>query len=748
MKRSVASDLYLNLYFKRWNVCAKHKCSVDWALRWYSQNVLKQEAPLVLHSETQYKEFDGLFVYREISPELEPETRALVDTRKGRLKMAVIANEFFAPEHGRMGGFGFAASRLAYLFGEQPWLGVDVVFLSGEHRGNRTLRAHGVDLLQFPQNNNKGDIEHYKAKIAALQIGLVLLIDCRTQYSRVLSFIDPKVPVLVWVRDPKESHDHKRINAVRVPGTTTPPKYQAPAVTGLDLVLQARPAGSVALAPVSPYLAQKIPDAYPEYAKALAENKFQKPKIYPLLPNLMDIGLPGSHTLDGKAALPTVAFLARLDPIKRPWLYVELARQLPNVTFLMAGTAYTPNKLGFSLDDLPPNVKHIKFASGTTKYDLLRKAWLVISTSAHEGLALNFLEAFWFSTPVVATTDPEGVISKFGAVVRNEDGDPTGMHLIPALVNAIDALLRDTTRRRELGKAAWKWVRETHTSHRFLAEFRPILHAFGIPVIEPPPPATAAAAAAVVAPPPPAVRQVLEPDLTVVVLCYFESRFKNLQQLTAIISKSRVVRRVVVICNNATSCPTFDGKVDVIKATVNSLNNRWDQELLNLQTSHALILDDDSRADEGLLSAIERSYQLAVRFPTRLVAPGGSESPCRQFANYSVTPCGSAEFLIPPFVVPKLYFQPYKEFSSHVVGNFSFCDDMAMFLIATAKEPAILLQPSQIGKNFSLSKTGLRSLPGSWRDECGKYFLGLLGPRGPVPRQVVQMINLDLPESF
>jgi len=152
---------------------------------------------------------------------------------------------------------------------------------------------------------------------------------------------------------------------------------------------------------------------------------------------------------------------------------------------------------------------------------MLRNAWLVVSTSAHEGLALNFLEAFWFSTPVVATTDPEGVISKFGAVIRSEGEDPTGMwtdtrlsslfllfplsllsprsvidnhisifilgwNLMPALVNAVSDLLRDTKHRRELGQAAWKWVRDTHTSHHFLAKFRPILRDFGIPVIEPP----------------------------------------------------------------------------------------------------------------------------------------------------------------------------------------------------------------------------------------------------------------------
>ena len=37
---------------------------------------------------------------------------------------------------------------------------------------------------------------------------------------------------------------------------------------------------------------------------------------------------------------PRMVFLGRLDPIKRPWLFVELARRFEGIDFLLLGDAY------------------------------------------------------------------------------------------------------------------------------------------------------------------------------------------------------------------------------------------------------------------------------------------------------------------------------------------------------------------------------------------------------------------------
>ena len=67
-----------------------------------------------------------------------------------RIKVGVIADEFFDREMGRMGGFGWAARQLSCIFNGDPSLGVDVVFLSGELRSSATrkeMRVHGTRVI-------------------------------------------------------------------------------------------------------------------------------------------------------------------------------------------------------------------------------------------------------------------------------------------------------------------------------------------------------------------------------------------------------------------------------------------------------------------------------------------------------------------------------------------------------------------------------------------------------------------------
>ena len=51
-----------------------------------------------------------------------------------RIKLGVISDEFFERGLGRMGGFGWAARELGRIFNGDPSLGVDLVYVAGEHR--------------------------------------------------------------------------------------------------------------------------------------------------------------------------------------------------------------------------------------------------------------------------------------------------------------------------------------------------------------------------------------------------------------------------------------------------------------------------------------------------------------------------------------------------------------------------------------------------------------------------------------
>jgi hypothetical protein len=79
--------------------------------------------------------------------------------------------------------------------------------------------------------------------------------------------------------------------------------------------------------------------------------------------------------LPGKSDGPRVVFLARLDPYKRPWLFVELARRFPGVGFLLLGRTHFSGLGSWTPEAVPPNLKVMGHLDGAEKLRLLASAW-------------------------------------------------------------------------------------------------------------------------------------------------------------------------------------------------------------------------------------------------------------------------------------------------------------------------------------------------------------------------------------
>src|SRR4051794_13705117 len=114
-----------------------------------------------------------------------------------RIKLGIIANEFFDLKIGRMGGFGWAARQVANLFNEHPEHGVEVVFLNRTLQlGDDTINAqvHQTPLVMRPAGWLAG-IRQLRAE----KFNLLLMIDYRASY-RFFAGALPRTPIIVWVR--------------------------------------------------------------------------------------------------------------------------------------------------------------------------------------------------------------------------------------------------------------------------------------------------------------------------------------------------------------------------------------------------------------------------------------------------------------------------------------------------------------------------------------------------------------------
>ena len=375
------------------------------------------------------------------------------------MKLGVVANEYFDHTVSRMGGFGFAAQQAMGVFLDDPSLGVEVVCLPGRRLkfpDPSDPRAHGVRAVPFRAGSKKA-VEEHKAALRAERPDMLLTIDYRPSYDRVLRALR-RTPAIVWVRDPRTPEDWAMVNSLRIPGAEdAQPKglgYIDCTAMRWEVLRSKLFRRDLMCATLAPHLANKMKATYGVTTPMH------------LLPNI--VPQPSGPVV--KAARPTVVYLGRLDPIKRPWIVFELARRMPDVDFVIIGQAHFTGEGSWAPPaDPPPNLRLTGHVEGDEKRRLLGEAWLAVNTSIHEAVAFSFYETLAFQTPMVAAVEMGGLVERFGAFVGRFPG--TGLQGLDAFEQGLRGLLNDHARRERNGREGQAWVPRTHTRETFLDAF-------------------------------------------------------------------------------------------------------------------------------------------------------------------------------------------------------------------------------------------------------------------------------------
>jgi glycosyltransferase involved in cell wall biosynthesis len=213
----------------------------------------------------------------------------------------------------------------------------------------------------------------------------------------------------------------------------------------------------------APYLVGKLEAAYG-----------MEPQDMYLLPN----PIPRNVMPVIKSTRPSIVFLARLDPIKRPWIFGALAARHPEADFLFLGQSHFKGLGSWRPENLPSNVRFLGHVGEEEKFRLLSSAWAAVNTSIHEGLAISLLEALACETPLVACQNPGFVVSRYGIYTGRFDG--SGMDSLDAFSGALHTLLDNPNLRRDLGDNGREWVEATHSRDRFLESFERLVERAGV----------------------------------------------------------------------------------------------------------------------------------------------------------------------------------------------------------------------------------------------------------------------------
>jgi glycosyltransferase involved in cell wall biosynthesis len=276
----------------------------------------------------------------------------------------------------------------------------------------------------------------------------------------------PDTPVIVWVRDPRTPTDIERIRTLEIPPRAERPLgVQAIDCRSLGAYVERAAATGAGVVFASPAPTLARPRMAAAYGTELARVEF--------LPN--PLGLVSGQV--PRTERPTIVFLGRLDPIKRPWVFLELARRFPGADFVMLGQPHFAGAGAWLPANAPENVRLMGHVGRESKRRLLESAWMIVNTSIHESLPISFLEALHCGTPIVACQDPEHVTSRFGVFVGEWGG--SGLDSLGAFADAVERLLDDHGLRARLGHEGREWVRRTHTREQFLATFARLADSIG-----------------------------------------------------------------------------------------------------------------------------------------------------------------------------------------------------------------------------------------------------------------------------
>ncbi len=141
------------------------------------------------------------------------------------------------------------------------------------------------------------------------------------------------------------------------------------------------------------------------------------------------IPLPAATPVGSKSERPAnqpplIVWAARIVPVKRLELLLEVARLCPELSFEVAGTPNSPSPYAEGLYHQAatlPNVRLLGRLNSTDMHTLYQRADILCNTSISEGFPTTFLEAWSYGIPVVSTFDSDNIVanSKAGIVSGN-----------------------------------------------------------------------------------------------------------------------------------------------------------------------------------------------------------------------------------------------------------------------------------------------------------------------------------------
>lgn len=396
------------------------------------------------------------------------------DRKKDKLAFIFLSEEFYHKDLGGFSGFGKTVKNITDYINTKKEIYRGNVLITKELNitNIQEKEYHNAKVILRPKSHRyirnyiktAEIVNRWKSKIA-------ITMEYYPSYEGfLLSF--PLMPCIIWIKDPRDTEEWRKISTVPLEieayGKSNPEALLALAIEKMESLQR--------VIKVSKLFRRKVIFVTQALSiVGIAKNTYGIPDLNPyFLPN--PINMPEIDQ-PGYSEKPSVCFLGRIDPIKRPWIFFELAKRFKNVDFIVAGETHFSNIMNPVINRYK-NISNLKFVghvSGQAKINILKDTWALVNTSIHEAVPVSFLESFSFYKPVISCQNPDNIVGKYGYYTGELLGEGFDDNTLDKFSDKIAKLIDNKDERFEKGIEARKYVHETHSFSNFEKQLASIL---------------------------------------------------------------------------------------------------------------------------------------------------------------------------------------------------------------------------------------------------------------------------------
>lgn len=380
-----------------------------------------------------------------------------------KIKVGLLVEEFYDKDLGGFGGYGILAREYIAKYIPNSEIELEVIIGSNSKKEIKTIERDGIKIHYLPKNwSSKIDVDFIYLNLVQnffkeKKFDVYLSIEMsRIAYEVMRREKDKKL--ILWVQDPRPDYDWEEIKSVPMSNEYDSYVNYYSKWEGRiqNLLGKLNEEGRLILISQGEYLKRKAKDLYrlPENTKI---EYFPNPVV-----------INDNFNIEDKR--DNVLFLGRLTPVKRPWIYFELAKKFPENIFYVCGQGNEIDEIIEKYKDVK-NLKFMGHVSGEEKDRLLRECKVLVNTSIHEAIPVSFLEAISYGQKLLSCQNPDDITKNNGYFTGTILGE--GIDRIEEFQKGLEFCLNNYNEK-EIIESIEK-IKENHNLDKFINNMRALL---------------------------------------------------------------------------------------------------------------------------------------------------------------------------------------------------------------------------------------------------------------------------------